>query len=75
MQLAKILILTGCILVGLGGVVWLASQLGLGDKLGRLPGDFRFEGRRFSFYFPMASSLLLSLFISLLFYFWGKFKS
>jgi hypothetical protein len=75
MQLAKILIITGSVLIGLGLLIWGANQLGFGQKLGRLPGDISFEGKNFSFYFPIASSLLLSALLSLIFYLWGKFKS
>jgi len=75
MQLAKILIITGSVLIGLGLLIWGASPLGFGQKLGRLPGYIRIEGKNFSFYFPIASSLLLSGLLSLIFYLWGKFKS
>jgi hypothetical protein len=75
MQLAKVLIITGSVLIGLGLLFWGASQIGIGQKLGKLPGDIRIEGKNFSFYFPLASSLLLSFLLSLILYLWGKFKS
>lgn len=74
MQLAKILFVTGSVLIVLGALIWGAAQLGVGDKIGKLPGDIRIEGKRFSFYFPLASSLLFSLLLSLIFYLWGKLK-
>lgn len=75
MQLAKLLILTGGVLIGLGLLVWGASHLGWAQRLGKLPGDIRIEGKGFSFYFPITSSLLFSMIVSLIFYLWGKFKS
>ena len=56
------LILFGLLLVALG-VAWpLLSKLGLG----RLPGDLRIERDGFGFYFPITTSLLVSIVISLL---------
>jgi len=47
-----------------GGLVWLVGRTGL--PLGRLPGDIRIEHGGFSFYFPLATSLLVSLGLTLL---------
>jgi hypothetical protein len=55
------LIAGGLILIGIG----IAVKLGI--PLGRLPGDIRFEGDNFSFYFPLTTCILLSLLLSLLF--------
>lgn len=52
------LILAGLLLTYGGRIPWL----------GRLPGDIRIERENFSFYFPLASSLLVSLLVSLLFW-------
>ncbi|MDY0267714.1 DUF2905 domain-containing protein [Trichloromonas sp.] len=54
--LGLVLILVGLLLTYGGRIPWL----------GRLPGDFRIERENFSFYFPLASSLLVSLLLSLL---------
>jgi len=48
----------------LGGLVWLVGKTGL--PLGRLPGDIRIERGGFSFYFPLATSILVSLGLTLL---------
>jgi len=75
MQIGKWLIVSGLVLIGLG-VLWQgASFLGLTQKLGKLPGDLRWEGKNFSFYFPLSTSILLSVLLSLFFYLWGRFKS
>ena len=63
MHIGKALILLGIILAAVG--LWLTFA-GKIHYLGRLPGDFRIEKENFSFYFPLASCLLISLLISLL---------
>ena len=62
MDVGKLLILVGVALV-LAGALWL-----LGERigLGRLPGDIVVRGERFTFYFPLATCVLLSLLLSLL---------
>ncbi len=62
--IGKWIMLAGFIVVLVGGGVWLVGRLGL--PLGRLPGDIRIEGKNFSFYFPIATSILLSLGLTLL---------
>ena len=49
----------GVVLFLMGGLVFLAARFGL--PLGRLPGDIRIEREGFRFYFPLASSLLVSI--------------
>jgi hypothetical protein len=61
-SLGKVLVLAGVLLVLFGLVLWLARP----GFLGRLPGDLRFEGRRFVVYVPLATSLLLSVLLTLL---------
>jgi hypothetical protein len=63
-NLARWLILGGLIVAGLGGVLWLAGRLGL--PLGRLPGDLRFETGGVSCFVPLATSVLLSLALTLI---------
>jgi hypothetical protein len=58
----KYIILAGLILVALGLVVYFfGSKLGF---LGRLPGDIRIERENSSFYFPLATCILLSVLIT-----------
>jgi len=63
-NVARYLVIGGLILILLGGGVYLASRLGL--PLGRLPGDIRIEGKNGSIYFPVATSIVLSLVLTLL---------
>lgn len=47
----------------------------MGDKIpwiGRLPGDFTIKGEKFTFYFPIATSILISIVLSLIFWFIGR---
>jgi hypothetical protein len=47
-------------------LLFLGQRLGLG----RLPGDFSWRGKNFSFHFPLATSLLVSLVLTLLINLW-----
>lgn len=63
-SLGRILIGLGLLLVVAGGVVMLFGKLGV--PLGRLPGDITYKGKNVTFYFPLATSVLLSVLLSLL---------
>ncbi len=63
-SLARYLMLGGIILFLIGGGVYLAARFGI--PLGRLPGDIRIEGENGSFYFPVTSSILVSVILSVL---------
>ena len=67
MDLARILVGIGLVLVVAGGVVWLFGRLGW-PLPGRLPGDLVFRRDGFTFYFPLATSILLSVLLSLVFW-------
>ncbi|MDY6941400.1 MAG: DUF2905 domain-containing protein [Pseudomonadota bacterium] len=64
----KTLILIGVVLV-LVGLAWPAIRR---SGLGRLPGDFVFSGEHFSFYFPLTTSILVSLALTLLFWLFNR---
>ena len=64
--LGKIFIYLGLVLVVIGVVLILVGRL---PWLGRLPGDISIERDNFSFYFPIATSILVSVIISLVLYF------
>ena len=63
-SVARYLMIGGVILFLIGGGVYLAAKFGL--QLGRLPGDIRIEGENGSFYFPIASSILVSVVLTIL---------
>jgi hypothetical protein len=64
LNLARILIVLGIILIVVGGVLFLASRLNL--PLGRLPGDIRIQRENFSFYFPLTSGIIISVLLTVL---------
>jgi hypothetical protein len=73
--LGKILIGIGLGIVALGIVLVVVDRIsGLGNVfswLGKLPGDISIKRDNFSFYFPIATSLVISVLFSLLFYLVG----
>ena len=73
--LGKILIGLGVGIVLLGVLFVLLDRIpGLGNAfgwLGKLPGDISIKRDNFSFYFPIATSIVFSILLSLLFYFIG----
>lgn len=64
-DIGRILIFLGFILVLLGGIVLLAGKI---PGLGRLPGDILIQRRNVTFYFPIATSILISIVLSLIFW-------
>jgi hypothetical protein len=62
----KTLIVIGLLIAGAG----LLMTLGL--PIGRLPGDFTVRRGNFSFYFPLATSIVVSILLTLLFTFLGR---
>lgn len=62
--LAHYLMLGGIALFLLGGGVYLAAKFGI--PFGRLPGDIRIEGEHGSFYFPITTSILVSVLLTLI---------
>ena len=68
-DVGKALVALG-LLIALAGVVLML--VGRVPWLGRLPGDIHIERGNFSFYFPLATSLLLSAVLTLLLYIVGR---
>jgi len=68
-QLGKLLIIFGIFIV-LSGILMMAI-----DKipfLGKLPGDIRIQKENFSFYFPITTCILISIFLSVIFWLFSK---
>jgi len=63
-NIARYLMIGGVMLFLIGGGVYLAAKFGI--PLGRLPGDIRIERDGFSFYFPLASSILVSVVLTII---------
>lgn len=64
--MAKLLIVLGLVLV-LGGLL-----MTLGVPIGRLPGDFAVRKGNFSFYFPLTTSIIASIVLTLIMMFFGR---
>ena len=72
MDVGKILLFFGIILLVLGGLFLFLGRSGL--PIGRLPGDFLYRGKNTTFYFPLATSVVLSVVLSLVLYVIGRFR-
>jgi hypothetical protein len=70
MNLGRMLIVLGVILVALGLIVTVGEKLPI--RLGRLPGDIVIRGKHSVFYFPIVTSLLLSIILSFLLWIFGR---
>ena len=68
-ELGKTLIVFGVILVGIGLVLTFANKI---PFVGRLPGDILVQKKNFTFYFPITTSILISIILSLIFWLWSK---
>jgi len=68
-DLGKLLIALGGLIVLVGVVLMLFDRI---PGVGRLPGDIVVRRGNFTFYFPLATSLILSLLLTVLFWFLGR---
>lgn len=71
-DIGRMLVGLGLFFLLLGGLILLLGKTGL--PFGRLPGDIAYRGKNTSFYFPLASSILLSIVLSLVFYLLSRFR-
>ena len=71
-ELGRILLILGATLVVIGGIMMLLGRTGL--PLGRLPGDFLYRGKNTTFYFPLASSIVISIVLSVVLFLIGRIK-
>lgn len=71
-DLGKLLIVVGGLVVVAGVVLMLLGKTTL--PLGRLPGDIFYRGKNATFYFPLATSILLSVALSLVLYVVSRFR-
>ena len=70
-EFGRVLMIIGIVILTIGFL------LSFGDKLpynlGRLPGDITIKKEGFTFYFPITTSIIISVILSLLFYLFGKY--
>jgi len=71
-EMGRMLVMLGIALVVIGGIVMLLGRTGL--PLGRLPGDILYRGKNTTFYFPLASSILISVVLSVVLFLIGRLK-
>lgn len=69
-ELGKVLLLIGGVIVVIGGLLMVAGRSNL--PIGRLPGDIVYRGKHTVFYFPLATSIVLSIILSLIFWLLGR---
>jgi hypothetical protein len=62
--IARLLMIAGVVLLVVGGLLYLSARIGL--PLGRLPGDIRIQGENVSCFVPLATSILLSIILTLI---------
>ncbi len=68
-DLGKMLIFGGLILAGVGLFLVLAGKI---PFLGKLPGDILIQRKNFTFYFPLATTIIISIILSLFLWIWQK---
>ncbi len=61
-SVGRVLVGIGLVIILIGGILILFDKLGLG----RLPGDIQFTKGRFSVYFPIATSILISIILTII---------
>jgi Protein of unknown function (DUF2905) len=69
--LGKTMLIIGSIIMATGVLILIFGKI---PFIGKLPGDIAVKGKNWSFYFPLASSILLSIILSLILYLIRKFK-
>jgi hypothetical protein len=71
-EMGRMLVMLGIALAVIGGIVMLLGRTGM--PLGRLPGDVFYRGKNTTFYFPLASSILISVVLSIVLFLIGRLK-
>ena len=71
-EIGRILIFCGAVLLVIGVAILLLGRINL--PIGRLPGDIFYRGKNTTFYFPLATSILLSVVLSIVLYVIGRFR-
>jgi len=71
-DLGRVLILLGALAMVAGLVFILLGRANI--PLGRLPGDIVYRGKNSTFYFPLATSILVSVMLSVVMYLIGRFR-
>ena len=70
-EIGKSLIFLGVVVIIVGIVLLFSDRLPF--NLGKLPGDISIKKENFSFYFPITTSIIISILLSVAFYLFGRF--
>lgn len=68
-EFGKTLVFIGIVLILIGVLSQFIAKI---PWFGKLPGDIYIKKENFTFYFPLATSILVSVLLSLIFYLWNK---
>ncbi|MCX5702965.1 MAG: DUF2905 domain-containing protein [Candidatus Omnitrophica bacterium] len=68
-EIGKTLIIFGLILIGIGLLLTFFHKI---PFLGKLPGDICIQRKNFTFYFPIMTSILVSIALSIVFWLWSR---
>jgi hypothetical protein len=68
-HIGRFLVMTGVMIAVLGGLLLLSGKV---PWLGKLPGDIFIQRKNFTFYFPLATSILLSIIITAILWLLGR---
>ncbi len=68
-QIGKVILTVGVVCIAIGAILMLSGRI---PWLGRLPGDIHIQKKNFTFYFPLATSILISILLTLLFWLFGR---
>lgn len=71
-ELGRVLIVLGGVLILAGLLLVVFGRLHL--PMGRLPGDIIYRGKNTTFYFPLATSILVSVLLTLVLYLIGRWR-
>lgn len=69
--IGRLLVVLGIALVVIGGIAMLLGKAGL--PIGRLPGDILYRGKNTTVYFPLATCIVLSVVVSVIFFLIRRF--
>jgi hypothetical protein len=71
-DLGKALLSLGLLLILIGAALLIAGRIGV--PFGRLPGDFTYRGKNLSIFFPLGTSILISVVVSAILYLLSRFR-
>ena len=66
-EIAKTFIVLGAVLICVGIILSFAGKI---PGIGKFPGDILIKKENFTFYFPLTTSIIVSIILSLFFYLW-----